>query len=165
MPATEKPWNPKPRVGVFLAVYGILGDITRAAKAAKINRSAHYRLIESSSQYAKAFHAAGQELGDKLVALAVERVQIGVKRLVMYHGKPVMVARDPSKRVDERKNPKVPHYEYEVSEGLHMSLLKALKPELFRERVSAEVTGKNGGPIDSRLEIVFVRAQPDPDES
>jgi hypothetical protein len=147
MAATEKPWNPSPRVKAFLGAYAECGDISRAAAAAFIDRSTHYRLLERSKQYAIAFAAAGQELGDKLLALAVERVQLGTKRLVMYHGKPIMVARDPSKRVNRKTNPKVPYYEYEVSEGLHQSLLKALKPEMFRERVSAELTGKNGGPL------------------
>lgn len=155
-PKPDKPWNPSPRIRAFLAAYAASCSITKAAEAAGISRRAHYRLLENSPQYSKAFEAAREEMGDRLVALAVERVCIGVKRLKIYHDAPVYVPRDVSLPFDETSNPMVPHYEYEVSEGLHVHLLKALKPELFRDRVSAELTGKGGGPIDTKLEIVFV---------
>jgi len=157
-------WKPSPRVRAFLSAYAECADITASAKAAGIDRSAHYRLLERTPEYEAAFRQARQEIGDRLIALAHERVFIGTKKLILYHGKPVMVRRDPSKPYGKKVNPKVPHYEYEVSEGLHLALLKALKPELFRDRLSAELTGKDGGPINQKLEIVFVKSPPNAGE-
>ncbi len=42
------------------------------------------------------------------------------------------------------------------SDSLLMFLLRGLRPERYRERT--EVTGKDGGPIDNKLEIVFVKS-------
>lgn len=153
-----KPWNPSPRVKAFLAGYiASGGSITRAAKAAGIDRSAHYRLMERQPEYVKAFEAAGKEATDVLIDEMTRRGKEGVRKLVLYHGEPVMVPTDLTKRAHKKTNPKIPLYETEYSDQMLLSKVKAKAPE-FRDRVSAELAGKDGGPIDSRLEIVFVKS-------
>lgn len=43
------------------------------------------------------------------------------------------------------------------SDRLLEFLLKGLKPEVYGDRMKQELTGANGGPVESRHEIVFVK--------
>lgn len=156
-------WKPSPRVQAFLAAIRLVPSITVAAKSAGICRRAHYSLLESSPDY-KAAYVLAYECGvQALEDEAVRRAQFGVRKPVMYHGKPVVVKLHPEKRASKR-NPKVPLYEVEYSDTLMLALLKAKRPDQYRERVQQELTGKDGGPIDNRLEIVFVKAPDKPPE-
>lgn len=51
------------------------------------------------------------------------------------------------------------------SDSLLMFLLRGLRPDRYRERT--EVTGKDGGPIETKVEVIFVKAKQsdDPNES
>ena len=145
------------RVSAFLAALRITPSITVAAKCAGIDRSAHYRRLERDEAYKAAFEAALKIGVDSLEAEAIRRAHYGVRKPVMYHGKPVRVPIDPAKP----RGKKEILYEVEYSDTLLLALLKAKKPDEYRDRVSAELTGKGGGPIDTRLEIVFVDAPSD----
>ena len=74
---------------------------------------------------------------------------------LFYHGDLVMMPADPH---DPGCRKKVPVFEREYSDTLLLALLKAKKPAEYRDRLSAELTGKGGGPIDRKLEIVFVKS-------
>ena len=142
----EKSQKLPPKMKAFLAAYRETCSITRAAEAAGISRWAHYRAVERCEPYRLAFEEADEEAVGALIDEAVRRGKEGVRRYVLYHGKPVMVAMDPTKRTG-KKNPKVALVESEYDTTLLAMILKAKKPEVFRENVRAELTGKNGGPL------------------
>jgi hypothetical protein len=160
METPAKPWKPSPLIRAFLAAIRVWPSVTVAARAAGIAREAHYRQLERSPQYAAAFAAAMRQGIDSLEDEAIRRAQNGVRRPVMYHGKPVMVPTDPAKRAG-KKNPKVPLYETDYSDTLMLAILKAKKPDEYREKLSTELTGKDGAPLEARLEVVFVSKAPD----
>jgi len=152
--------KPKERVAVkaaaFLAAIRVYPSITAAAHAAGISRESHYRNLERSGKYRTAFDRAYKQGIQALEDEAVRRALSGVQRPVLYHGKPVTVPIDPAKPRGKRQV----LMETEYSDTLMQMLLKAKKPDEYRERVTQEVSGPGGGPIDNKLEIVFVRAKP-----
>src|ERR1700722_1270838 len=112
----------------FLAAFRLTGDITRAAKAASIERTHHYRWIKQSESYAKDFALACEEVGDVLEGEAIRRANEGVLEAVFYQGAPCGAIRV-------------------YSDGLMQFLLKGFKPAKYAARVSAELSGPGGGPI------------------
>jgi hypothetical protein len=132
-----------PRTRAFLAAIRVMPHITRAAQAAGIRRELHYRRLERSPEYKKAFEEAWEVGCTVLEEEAYRRAVEGVERPVLYHGKVVRVKRKPL-------------MEREYSDALLLRLLSANKPEKYRERV--EHTGKDGAPIEAKLEVVFVTA-------
>jgi hypothetical protein len=128
-------WNPSPRILAFLAAYRLTASVTRAAKAARVDRHAHYRHLERSASYKLAFAAAGVEAGQTLEDEAVRRAVEGVVRPVMYHGKPVLIPVNPKQLRGKKK----PLLEHEYSDTLLLALLRAKKPAEYRERVEHSV--------------------------
>lgn len=112
----------------FLAAYKLTGSVTRAADAVKIDRALHYRWLHQSPKYAGAFRRASEEFADALEGEAIRRANEGVLEAVFYQGAPCGAIRV-------------------YSDGLTQFLLKGMKPEKYSTRVSAEVTGPGGGPI------------------
>jgi hypothetical protein len=133
---TEKAeWHPSPRVRAFIAAYRRTASVTRAAAAAKIDRHAHYRLLERSAAYRTMFAAAAEEAAQTLEDEAVRRAVEGVSRPVMYHGKPVLVPVNPKKLRGKKK----PLLEHERSDTLLLALLRAKKPAEYKDRVEHDV--------------------------
>ncbi len=85
-----------------------------AARAAKINRSTHYRWLEDL-EYADAFDEAKEEAVDVLEMEARRRAVEGIDRPVFYQGKKVGSVRS-------------------YSDTLLIFLLKGAMPEKYRER-------------------------------
>jgi hypothetical protein len=112
----------------FLAAFRLTGDITRAAKAAQMERTLHYRWLRDSDAYKKDFAQASEEFGDALEGEAVRRANEGVLEAVFYQGAPCGAIRV-------------------YSDGLMQFLLKGFKPAKYAQRVSAELSGPGGGPI------------------
>lgn len=112
----------------FIAAYAATANMTAAATAAKTNRSNHYKWMTNDETYRRAFEAIQEEVGQTLEDEAVRRAHEGVKRPVMYRGKPVKQGR----RI---------LYEIEYSDQLLIALLKRFRPNLYRERTVTEVTG------------------------
>lgn len=110
----------------FLKVLRKQGNVTKACAAAKIERSTAYRHKESDKAFAELWQEALDEAADHLEAEAWRRATVGVKKGVYYQGE----------RVDT---------ELEYSDSLLALLLKAHKPEKFRDR--QEISGPDGGPI------------------
>ncbi len=145
MPRSQAETNAR----IFLAAYRKLGDITAAAEVAKIDRSLHYYWLRSSEKYKAAFARACAafnqlrlELVDAIEAGALKRAREGVLEPVFYQGiKCGAVRRWP--------------------EGTVQFLLRAHKPAIYGVR--AEITGANGGPIATAIQVRFVDAQPTED--
>lgn len=116
------------RVKAFLDAYAETGDVQSAAKAAGINRSMHYRRLESDPGYRAAFEGTQRQVGENIEAAAVSRVLHGVKRQLFYKGKPI------------RQNGRLV---YETTYDSHLThvLLKRFLPAEYREQVAAEISG------------------------
>lgn len=121
------------RKSLFLAEFRKCGNVTQAAHAAEIDRKQHYAWLDKDKKYFKAFTDAEGEAADLLEKEAHRRAVLGVDEPVFYLGKEV---------VDKVGNPvRVKKY----SDPLLVQLLKANRPEKFRERY--EVAGAGGGPV------------------
>src|SRR5581483_3981480 len=152
-------WQPNAATSAFLAALRVCPSITRAAEAAGVSRELHYRNMARVKAYKPLFEAAYAQGVDALEDKAVERAHYGVKRLRLYHGQPVMVPVD--WRVPD--GPKEPLYDYEVPETIVATVLRANKPDKYKERVQAEVSGKDGGPVSVKVEVEFVKSNPQPE--
>lgn len=126
----------------FLAAIRLTPSITVAAKVAGINRTAHYRTLERNPLYKAAFEEAYRLGVDALEDAVTRRAQFGVRRLVLYHGSPVMIPRDPSKPFDEDTNPLVPYFEEEPSDVLAQLLLRSKKRKEYGDRLEHELGDK-----------------------
>lgn len=157
-PKPDKPWHPSPRIRAFLAAYRATCSITKAAEAAGISRRAHYRKLETSADYRLAFDAATAMAADALEDEAVRRAKEGIVRQVLYHGTPAMELVDP---LDPGKGMRA-RMEREYSDTLLLALLKAKKPKEYAVQVRQELSGPGGGPIDSKIEVIFVGADGSP---
>jgi hypothetical protein len=112
----------------FLAAYCVSANFSKAADAAKVKRSSHYRWVKDDPGYPELFAEATVEMGHTLEAEAVRRAHEGVLEPVFYKGVPVGVIRV-------------------YSDSLMQTLLKGFLPEKYRDRGSLEVSGPAGGPI------------------
>ena len=121
----------------FLAAYRKSANLTASARAAQIGVRNHYRWIEESPAYAEAFKRAHLVARQFLKDKAIEFSTVGWTEPVFYQG----VLCGHVKRRDS---------------GLHQMLLRGAFPEEFGKKL--EVTGKDGAAIDTRLEVVFVKA-------
>lgn len=83
-----------PKITAFLAAIRVMPNITRAAHAAKINKSLHYAKLKSSTEYAAAFQQALQVGYDAVSDVAVTRATEGWDEPVVYQGR-VALQEDP----------------------------------------------------------------------
>lgn len=128
--------NPN-RAQAFLAAYALTGSITIAAAAAKIQRGLHYRRLRTDEAYREAFDQADELAKGVLVDEAVRRAVHGTRKGVYYKGRRV-------------------NWELEYSDGVLIRLLEARLPHQFRR--THELTGPGGGPVQGKLEVIFVNA-------
>lgn len=136
MTKSDKIRHPKKRI--FLAEYVQTASITLAAKAAEIDRRTHYEWKTADPQYAREFFKAQELAADVLEDEAVRRAHEGVERPVFQGGKEVGRVQD-------------------YSDTLLIFLLKGIRPEKYRERISAEHTGPNGTMLPPpKIEVVFL---------
>ena len=128
-----------PKKRAFLAAYAECGNVTQAAEIAGIDRNTHYGWKHSDPLYAEALAAAEGQAADRLEQEARRRAVEGVIEPVFYKGKMVTEGEGESKKpVGIRR----------FSDTLLIFLMKGAMPEKYKERVAAEHTGKNGGPIE-----------------
>jgi hypothetical protein len=143
------PQNSTAKKGAFLAAYARTASITKAAKIAKVDRTSHYDWKASDPDYLTAFEAAKELAIETLEDEAIRRAHEGLRKPVYQGGKRV-------------------GYVQEYSDTLLIFLLKAARPEKYRERISAEHTGPNGAILNPpTLQVTFVTppALPDSDAS
>ena len=109
------------RRAVFLAALAETASVTRACEAAKFPRQCAYDWRRDDADFAAAWDEAVERGTDALEDEAVRRAKDGVAKPVYYHGNRVDTVRDPS-------------------DPLLMFLLKARRPEVYRDQV--QITGK-----------------------
>jgi hypothetical protein len=118
--------TPQQRKEAFLAALAKTGNVTVAARMAKIDRGTHYDWLKEDPEYKAASEDAIEQAADVLEEEAVRRAVKGVKRPVYQGGELV-------------------GYVQEYSDTLLIFLLKGNKPAKFRERY--EHSGTGGSPI------------------
>ena len=112
----------------FLAALRKTCNVSRAAEAAGIDRHLHYKRLKKDPHYQYLVAEALAEGAQTLEDAAVERAVNGVLRTKYWQGAPCGM-------------------EMEYSDSLLMFLLKAAKPQKYRENFKVEHTGPNDGPI------------------
>jgi hypothetical protein len=126
-----------PKQKAFLAAYSRCAHIGQAAKTAKVNRQSHPLWLKESAVYRAAWDQTLELIGSMAEDAAVERGIHGVKKLVLYKGRPVKV------------NGK-PLYETEYSDQLLLAVLRKFKPE-YKERQAIEHAGSLQVDIAQRM--------------
>lgn len=114
----------------FIQSLGQIPNVTVACEAARVSRTAAYFARETSQRFANQWDRAVTAGIERLEARCWVRASVGLKRGVWMkdeNGKPV--------RVEEVA---------EVSDGLAALLLKAHKPEKYRETVNQVLTNPDG---------------------
>jgi len=123
----------------FLAALEVDGVVLHAAKAADISPRQAYRYRKENKEFFTAWEEAEWAGSEALVAEAYRRAVDGVKRPIYSQGKYV---------ADE----------IVYSDTMLSLLLKAKRPTEYRERVSQEITGAAGGPVE--LRVVYENMKP-----
>ncbi len=140
----------------FLAAFAVHGNVQRAVDAVRtaqgkppgqhdaeghlVARDIHYRWLREDEDYAERFQAAKEDFADRLETEARRRAIDGVERYVVSAGKLVYGEDGPL-------------VERVYSDSLLSQMLKAHRRELYGDRSTHEVTGKDGGPV--ALDVVF----------
>ena len=107
----------------FIAALGTSGNITTAAKSAGIARTYPYEVRSSDADFAQEWDSAMEEAADLIEAEARRRAVEGVDEPVFYQGEKCGVIR-------------------KYSDALLITLLRAAKPEKYRERYDATSGGR-----------------------
>ena len=131
----------------FLKHFSQCGSITEAAKHVPIERKLHYYWLRHDKQYAKDFQEANEIITDTLEAEAIRRATFGVEKPVGFHEvKTVVIKEDGTKEVITTYQPWGTTTEY--SDRLLELLLKARKPEQYKERMHHSMDNIPGVPVD-----------------
>jgi hypothetical protein len=128
----------QPKKRAFLAAYAETANITRAAVAAGVTRTAHYEWMRMDEDYEAAFTAAKEQAGDFLEAVAVQRATEGVEKPVTIAGQREVIR--------------------EYSDTLLIFLLKGAKPDKYRERWSGQLSNPDGSPLIPLAALDALRA-------
>ena len=99
----------------FLKSLSRYGNITKAAKAARVHRSTPYEWKENDEEFAEAWDVAIEEASDHLEAEAYRRAVTGTLEPVFYQGEKVGTVR-------------------RYSDSLLTLLLKSNRPAKFKDR-------------------------------
>ena len=123
----------------FIAAYSQTGNPLLAAQMCGLSRGQYDKWIQREKLVAKKrgeavddypFHIACAEAQEvalqRLEAIARRRAELGVKKFKFCHGKPIT---DPETGE--------PYFEFEYDTRLLIFLLKALKPEKYRDRLES----------------------------
>lgn len=109
-----------PQKKMFLAAYGEVGTVTRAAQIAGVVRETHYRWLDNDKNYPEQFARAERQAHEKIEAEIKRRAIDGVLKPVFYQGAIVGHVK-------------------EYSDNLLMFYAKGAMPEKYKERVSNEI--------------------------
>lgn len=118
---------PHVKKNAMIAALSKTGNVTVAAKAAKIDRTTHYQWLREDSDYAASVDDAMQSAADLLEEEARRRAFTGVEEPVFGR-----VAKDTDGQIGTIRK---------YSDTLLIFLLKGNKPDKFRERSEVKHTG------------------------
>ncbi len=119
----------------FLEVFARTCNVTHAARSAGISRSRVYDIRKENAEFAAAWDEAEETAVDSLEGEARRRALEGIDEPIVYQGE---IQRDgDGKPVTIKK----------YSDTLLMFLLKAHRPEKYRERFDIKGDGKGDAPM------------------
>lgn len=116
-------------------------SVTAAAIDAGIARSTAYEWRETDGEFAVSWDAAIEEGTDRLEDEAHRRARDGVLKPIYQGGKKVGQVQ-------------------EYSDTLTIFLLKARRPEKFKDRTATELSGVGGAPLIPVLNVTIGRTEP-----
>lgn len=139
----------------FLAAYAEVGTLTHAADAAACDISSHYYWMENDADYPQKFREAQERAADNLEREARRRAVEGVRRYKFHQGEHIMTRCDPddpecvaTAETDGGETVGLrPYYEHEYSNQLLTMLIKAARPERFKDRVDHKHDHEHAGSI------------------
>ncbi len=126
-------WRP-----LFLQALRTLGNVRAACQAAGIDRMCAYRARAQSTEFHQEWDSALEDAIDSMEAEAYRRAVVGVDEPVYYLGQPIGAIR-------------------KYSDALLINLLKAYRPEKYREK-QWPLEGAAPG-VKRRVEIIMIRAE------
>ena len=138
--------RPSVKRAAFLAAYARTGNISTASRLANVARSRHYEWMKEP-EYAAAFAEAREEAIETLEEQVWKSATVGFEEPVIYQGKLCFEPlRDRNGEIvlDETglpKSSKIPLTIRKRNDVAAFFLLKALKPEKYRENVQVEHSG------------------------
>lgn len=118
----------------FLDALGETANVSKAAAVTGISRQRFYRLRDADDTFAQAWDAAFEQGVDALEEEALRRAIEGEVNKVYYGGKEIGATR-------------------KLSDSLLMFLLKALRPERYKERPAAETNEQGGAPLTPAIYV------------
>lgn len=121
----------------FLAELEKRANVAAAARAAKVDRSTPYGWREKDAKFAAAWDEAVNVAVDSLESEAWRRAAVGTLEPVFQKGEKVGAIR-------------------RYSDMLMVTLLKAHRPEKFKDRTSNEHTGPEGEPLPASIVNVYL---------
>jgi hypothetical protein len=130
----------------FLEAYAKCGVIGEAARRAKVHRNSHYLWMDDPD-YQREFEAANEQATDLLVEEARRRAHDGWTEPVIYQGE-YQYKLD---KLGRRTN--VPVTVRKFDSTLLMFLIKARKPEIYRETWKGEIKHTANVDIKHRLKL------------
>jgi hypothetical protein len=119
----RRDWKPS-----WLKAFAETGVVAHACEAAKVGRTTVYEARERDEKFAKAWDDIESATTDEMEREAYRRGVEGVDKPVFQKGECVGHVR-------------------EFSDTLLIFMLKARKPEKYRETTRHELTGKDGAPL------------------
>jgi hypothetical protein len=142
-PAPRRRWGKK-----FLDALRHTGNHSAACRAAGVHRSTPYDAMQADSAFAAAYRDALDEACDGLELEARRRAHDGVDRPVIYQGRLCGTWVDEAGNVVAEGTPGarlLPLTVKEYSDTLLLALLKAHRPEKYRDNVKMEHAGSRPG--------------------
>ena len=112
----------------FLDALARSANVTEAARAAGLTRDQAVQIYGEDEEFARAWRSAVDEANDELEREARRRALEGTEEPVFYQGKECARVR-------------------RYSDTLMLALLKAERPEKFKDRVASEISGQIQGGV------------------
>ena len=142
---------------LFLTAYSRCGTVASACDASGIGRSTYKAWKKNDTAFQYALDEVTLDFADEIESEAIRRAKEGVRTIKFTtSGVPIKDPRkldpDTGEVKPEWKNDPW-YYEEEFSDRLLEMLLKAKRPQEFRDRQSIEVSGPGGVPLEVDLSI------------
>lgn len=141
---SQKKLTREAKQSIFLAAYAVCSTISGAADAARIDRKLHYAWLKEDPTYPDRFAVAHEESTQALEAEARRRAIVGMRRFKFHKGELIKVPQldDDGNEVigDDGKPVMVPYFEEERSDLLLIFLLKAARPDVYREHFTGQIS-------------------------